>query len=122
MTFRVIEQYRIRTGALVSRESDGNNGAFLIPASAAAKRPFALFTIASDGEGWEHVSVSTPERCPTWNEMCFVKSLFWDNEDCVIQFHPPRSDYVNMHKFCLHLWRPVGSEILTPPSFLVGFK
>ena len=82
-----------------------------------------LRVIFSDGEGWEHVSVSTPTRTPNWAEMCFVKSLFWDDDDTVIQFHPPKSEYVNNHAFCLHLWRPNnGAVIPLPPSILVGFK
>ena len=27
--------------------------------------------------GWEHVSVSLADRCPTWREMAWVKDLFW---------------------------------------------
>lgn len=52
--------------------------------------------------------------------MCFIKDLFWDEDDTVIQFHPPRSEYVNCHPHCLHLWRPIGIEIATPPKWMVG--
>jgi hypothetical protein len=77
---------------------------------------------ASDGYKWEHVSVSTHDRIPTWEEMCFIKDLFWDAEDTVIQFHPPKSEYVNQHPYTLHLWRPIGAEIPRPDSILVGIK
>lgn len=120
--FHVPEQFRWKRHPLVpSDESYGNNGFFIIPASAAKRRP-QLAVQASDGKGWEHVSVSTPTRCPTWEEMCFIKSMFWDDEDVVIQYHPAKSDYVNMHPYCLHLWRPTQSEIPTPPSIFVGFN
>lgn len=76
--------------------------------------------IASDGRGWEHVSASISNRCPTWDEMTKIKQLFWDDEDCVIQYHPPKSDYVNNHPYCLHLWRPIDKEIIRPPKSLVG--
>jgi hypothetical protein len=70
---------------------------------------------------WEHVSVSTSRaRTPTWAEMCQVKDLFWDEEDCVVQYHPPRSDYVNHHPYVLHLWRPIGVTLPRPPSIMVG--
>lgn len=69
---------------------------------------------------WEHVSVSIPDRCPTWDEMCFVKDLFWDESETVIQFHPKRSEYVNKHEYCLHLWKPPGGDIQLPPSICVG--
>ena len=75
-----------------------------------------------DSAGWEHVSVSTRRRPPNWQEMCFVKDLFWDEEECVIQFHPPKSCYVNNHQFCLHLWRPTDDHVRLPPSILVGVK
>ncbi len=91
-----------------------------------------LLAIATDADGyaelglagpaWEHVSVSVPKRTrvPNWREMCYVKEAFWDDEDCVVQFHPPRSDYVNYHPYVLHLWRPVGVELPRPDSRTVG--
>jgi len=65
--------------------------------------------------------VSRVDRCPTWEEMCLVKDLFWDDTDCVIQYHPSRSDYVNNHPYCLHLWRPIGIELPRPDSIFVGY-
>ena len=75
-----------------------------------------------DHYGWEHVSVSTPKRAPNWKEMCFVKDLFWDEEECVIQYHPPKSEYVNHHPNCLHMWRPRRQALPLPPHHLVGPK
>ncbi len=78
--------------------------------------------ICSNGENWEHVSISTQTRCPTWNEMSFFKNLFWPETECVMELHPPKSEYVNNHKYCLHLWRPLEVEIPLPPTVLVGIK
>ena len=130
MSFAVPEQYRITVGALATLYGEvGNNGAFFLPNPHQRGGP-PLKVIASDGllipgdmpelAGWEHVSVSLPHRCPTWEEMCYVKSRFWGPEDCVIQFHPPASEYVNLHPYCLHLWRPVSGDIRRPPRELVG--
>lgn len=118
MTFHVPNQLRVRVGRMASEDSIGNSGAFVIQ----LKHQQRLHIIASDMFGWEHVSVSRKDRCPTWDEMCQVKAMFWDNDDCVIQYHPPESEYVNNHPYCLHLWRPVGIEIPMPPSIMVGFK
>lgn len=112
MPMKVPEQYRVTQGPLGSDRSYGNNGAFQLPEG--------LVVIASDQGGWEHVSVSNPKRLPAWTEMCYVKRLFWDEEDAVMQVHPPASTYVNVHPNCLHLWKPVGQEIPLPPSFMVG--
>lgn len=117
--FKVPERYRKTIGVLASNASFGNNGAFLI-----SRGRTYMHIIASDGEGWEHVSVHCvsdgKERTPTWSEMCFVKDLFWSEDDCVIQYHPARTEYVNMHKYTLHLWKPIGETIPIPDKILVG--
>lgn len=119
MSFHVPEKYRIQSGRLAtSKDGHGNNGGFDV----VLRHKQRVFVIASDMGGWEHVSVSRQDRCPTWDEMCQVKDLFWDGEDCVIQFHPPKSEYVNNHPYCLHLWREVGKEIVAPDSIFVGVK
>ena len=80
-----------------------------------------------DGEGlprWEHASVHAfkgeKQRTPKWLEMCYVKNLFWDSEDVVMQLHPRASQYVNCHPHTLHLWRPIDAVIPEPPAIFVG--
>jgi hypothetical protein len=113
-----VERGRLRDGDLGSDSTYGCNGAFQL----LGPHGRVLRIIASDDLGWEHVSVSLPNRTPNWAEMCFVKSLFWDEEELVMQFHPPKSEYVNYHPNCLHLWRPVGPQPAVPPALLVGPK
>jgi len=118
--FHAPNDYRVRRGEIGSDDSYGNDGAFLIPS---CHRDEVMTVISSDGMGWEHVSVSlgpTSNKCPTWQEMCQVKGLFWDEDVCVIQFHPAKKDYVNHHKGCLHMWRQIGVAITVPPKFMVG--
>jgi hypothetical protein len=122
MSFHVPERYRHRIGEFGTTEANGNNGCFwvLLPHNQKLK-VFATDGAARPGEtAWEHVSVSRRDRCPTWEEMCRVKELFWDDDDCVIQYHPPRADWISNHSFCLHMWRPVGIELPRPPSIMVG--
>ena len=76
--------------------------------------------VASWGEGWEHVSIAMRNRCPAWDEMRLAKNIFWREDECVAQFHPPKAEYVNNHPYCLHLWKPIGREFETPPKILVG--
>ena len=122
------EKYRITTGKLKSEEADGNNGAFLIPKP--HDRTLFFSVICSDQLGWEHVSVSllskpkryfhSVHRCPTWDEMCFIKDMFWDEDEAVMQLHPAKKDYVNNHPYVLHLWKPTtGEKIPTPNSLFV---
>ena len=118
MSFHVPNKYRLRGGPLGSTDVIGNNGAFIVR----LRQGQTAYVIAGVGHGWEHVSVSRRDRCPTWDEMCQIKAMFWDEDDCVIQYHPPRSEYVNNHPNCLHLWRPIGVSLPIPPSIMVGFK
>lgn len=78
--------------------------------------------IMSWGAGWEHCSVSLPTRCPSWEQMCAIKELFWNDDECCVQYHPAKDDYVNNHPYCLHIWRPTKEELPTPPSIMVGIK
>lgn len=124
MTFHVPATNRIREGPLRSDDDYGNNGAFFVPFTVGRKKRkgsrIGLWIVASDGRGWEHVSVSAPGRCPFWAEMSRVKAIFWDPEDVVLQYHPAASEYVNTHPHTLHLWRPIGIDFPTPDPILVG--
>jgi len=115
--FQVPNQYRIRHGSFGSTDDIGNNGAFSF-----VKDGIEFHCIASDGLGWEHVSITiNRNRTPTWEQMCFVKELFWPDPDaCVLQYHPAVKDYVNLHPHCLHLWRPTQDEIPKPPTWMIG--
>jgi hypothetical protein len=113
-----LEEGRIRSGVYAS--SAGKlYGAFVIQGPCG--KELKIMSSGKDEEyGWEHVSVSIDKRAPNWEEMCFVKNLFWDDEECVMQLHPPKSEYVNLHPHCLHLWRHLTEKIFMPPPILVG--
>lgn len=51
--FAYLNKYRVRSGYFASDDSFGCNGAFLLMIGSANVR-----VIASDGEGWQHVSVT----------------------------------------------------------------
>ena len=46
-------------------------------------------------------------------------AMFFKLEECVIEYHPPKSNYVNKCETCLHLWRPIYEEIPMPPMMYV---
>ncbi len=108
---------------MASDKSYGNNGVFEIMSSYNKNR--VLTIIASDGLGWDHISVhvedliSHKERTPLWEEMCYVKDLFWDEEDVVVQYHPAKSSYINQHPNTLHLWMNQAVSFMTPPIEMV---
>jgi hypothetical protein len=77
-----------------------------------------LRIIASNGDGWDHISVSHVNRCPTWEEMSWVAQKFF-GEDTAIQLHVGAKRHINNHKNCLHWWRPQAFELpLPPPEFV----
>lgn len=79
-----------------------------------------LRIIASGGGGWDHVSVSTENRCPTWEEMELIAKLFFNDDEVAMQLHVPKTDHINNHPYTLHWWRPrVNQKIPLPPKHYV---
>jgi hypothetical protein len=117
----LLEQGRLRDNGPFHSETGDLHGAFFVVGP--MTRMLKIISSGSDREyNWEHVSVSLENRTPVWDEMCFVKNLFWREDECVVQYHPPKSEYVNHHPYCLHLWRPMNVGFPLPPSILVGPK
>jgi hypothetical protein len=81
-----------------------------------------LMIVASQGSGWDHVSVSRRNRAPNWPEMAFIKKCFFRDGETAMQLHVPQEDHVNLHPNCLHLWRPQNEPIPRPPAWMVGPK
>lgn len=90
-------------------------------ASPVDKRPLSIIASREVG-GWDHVSISRPDRCPTWEEMDAVKRLFFHPNEVAMQLHPAESEHISNHPTCLHIWRPCKGEIPLPPSAMVGLK
>jgi hypothetical protein len=111
-----LEAFRVVEKPFNSKTGD-QFGMFLIPVIKGSFRKFTVVVAPCDHE-WKHISVSLPDRCPTWSEMCMIKDLFWDEDETVIQYHPKKSEYVNVHKYCLHLWW--HKDIILPPTEFVG--
>lgn len=106
---------------LDSYGSFGNegNGAFIVP-SPIDQKP--LRVVASNGAGWDHVSVSRETRCPNWHEMEHIARLFFRDDETAMQLHVPASEHVNHHPFTLHWWIPQDETIPRPPAIMVGPK
>lgn len=117
-----LNRYR-RTGPDVLEHwgwiGDHTCGMFVIP-SPIDQKPIAV--VASNGEGWDHVSVSRANRCPNWQEMEFIAGLFFKDDEAAMQLHVPATDHVNNHPYCLHWWRPHAIAIPRPDAILVGIK
>lgn len=77
------------------------------------RRGNRMFFIASWVMDWEHISVSQGNKIPSWDEMCLARDIFWNDNECVIQYMHENNNNT------MHLWRPVGADIPVPPKILV---
>lgn len=93
---------------------DGGRGYFWVPGE---KR--SANVVFSWGDYWDHVSVSYPHKIPNWDEMCYAKNLFFYETETVVQYHPAKSDYINVHQYTLHLWKPQILIVPMPPTYMV---
>jgi len=96
----------------------GDDGGSFLTKSPVDKR--VLRIIASAGMGWDHISISRRDRVPNWDEMEYVKRLFFKDDEVAMQLHVPPSDHINLHPYCLHIWRPHTGAIPLPPGWMVG--
>lgn len=120
----IIEFSRVLEGPYATPAGSGLMGKFMPLSPITGRR---LEIISFDGRmeqgispdhpslPWEHVSVSGLHFAPSWAEMCWVKDVFWMPEEPAFQFHPPRSEYVNVHKHCLHLWALIPDKMNAQP-------
>lgn len=113
------EDYRVTNGEFASPPGFPS-GAFMVTGGR-IRFGTNFRVIAACGLGWDHVSVSVigQNRTPTWEEMCYVKGLFFSAEATCVEYHPARSEYVNDHPNVLHIWRPQDAEMPKPPRRLV---
>lgn len=115
-----LDHLRLRSAEVLKRfGSYGNhgNGCFAVPSPTDSAE---MFVLASDGAGWDHVSVSRGNRCPNWPEMEHVKRLFFEDSETAMQLHVPVSQHISVHPYCLHIWRPHLVPIPLPPDWTVA--
>lgn len=73
-----------------------------------------LQVIASNYLGWEHISVSHKDQCPTYEEMVNMKEFFFYEGEIAFQIHPLKKNYVNINPYVLHIWRPSQTNVPVP--------
>lgn len=83
--------------------ADGGDGQRLVDDG---RQLSLIWSIATelDGQRWLHVSIASPRRMPTWDELVEVKEALIGTDREAYQVLPPRSRWVNIHPNCLHLF------------------
>jgi hypothetical protein len=112
-----LDSWRVREAwvwRLYGFYGDATCGVFNIPWNARLYR-----CVASNGAGWDHVSISLPDRCPGWEAMDWLKRRFFEDDELALEFHLPPGKHISIHPYCLHLWRPHGVTIPLPPEYMV---
>jgi len=94
----------------------GGEGAFHIPSPVDGK---PILVIASTAGGWDHLSISRQNRMPNQRELDHVYRMFFKPGETAMQLFVPKSEHVNIHENCLHLWRPQEEGIPKPPRGFV---
>lgn len=52
-----------------------------------------------------HVSMSYPDKDPSWEEIKWVRSIFIPDWIDAMMVLPRKEDYVNLHPHCFHVWQ-----------------
>ena len=60
--------------------------------------------------GW-HLSISRKDRLPSWEEIRDARYACIPDEATMALLLPPRSEYVNVHEFCIQLYEIPGEYI-----------
>lgn len=71
-----------------------------------------------DGKRWLHFSMAHPSRMPHYTELANYKDVFLGREVKAVMVLPPRSQHVNIHTYCLHLFVCLDADPL--PDFTNG--
>jgi len=115
---RELDRWRRRDAAVLRHYGsvgDETCGAFTVPVGS-----HTFDCVASSDGGWDHVSISLPNRCPSWLEMDALKRLFFRDHETAMQLHLPPGDHISLHPYCLHIWRPQDVPLPVPPKEFVA--
>lgn len=71
--------------------------------------------VGLESHGW-HLSISTPHRYPTWDEIKAARYDHCPKHITMAMILPPVEEYVNLHEFCFHLHQiPNDGELIVLP-------
>jgi hypothetical protein len=63
-----------------------------------------LVMVSYEPNGW-HLSISHQSRNPTWEEIRNARYELVPDNVTMAMLLPPKAEYVNVHKFCFHLYQ-----------------
>jgi hypothetical protein len=63
-----------------------------------------MSAIVSVDDGKHHISISLPQRQPTWDELLAVWRWYAGDDVEGVIVVPRKADHVNLAENCLHVW------------------
>lgn len=78
----------------------------------------ASIAVEQDGRVWLHLSMAHPSRMPTYEELTYLKRHWAGDERKAIMVLPAKTEHVNIHQNCLHLFVCLDEDPL--PDFTHG--
>lgn len=72
----------------------------------------------NDGNIWHHLSVASRSRLPSYDVLKFVKATFMRPDKDAIEVHAKKTNHINIHPNCRHLWSCLTADVL--PDFTHG--
>lgn len=110
-------EWRRIEGGTVNAETGRHNGNMYVN-ERRGLRVILSAAVEDDGKRWLHLSMSLATRLPTWSELVQAKEAFMGKESRAVQVLPPRSEWVNIHEYTLHLFVCLDGDPL--PDFTRG--
>lgn len=71
-----------------------------------------------DGKEWVHISIASPVRSPTWDDLILARDATVGRDKKAIQVLPPAKEHVDFHPLCFHLFHCIDEDPL--PDFTKG--
>ena len=78
--------------------------------------------IWSNGAGWEHCSISPYAKriIPSWSDMCQLKDVFFNDDESVIQIHPPIIPALKIFNG-YHIFACINNQIQAVATLSINF-
>jgi len=91
----------------ISMGLEPNAKRFLMRDKNARLDPGCTIIVGHSARGF-HLSISRPDRDPTWQEIRDARYKLIPNNVTMAMLLPPQEEYVNVHPHCFHLWQVQG--------------
>lgn len=91
-----------------------NLGVYLEPVKRDPLKLIATIEPYDNAGHWLHLSVSRQARMPDWGDLVMARDAMGYREWLFVQILAPRSAWLNVHQYCLHLWHRLDTDTIPP--------